>query len=262
MDNPLTCGFSSALGGTRTPNLLIRSQVLYPLSYERRVQPEEHTGPRGCSGHRYVVRRPAGAATVAQGRGWPAEGPAEPDREVTVAGEAELSGQRRQVSWADTSASAQPPRWHSSAASDRPPAQPTRALRRRARSRCWTRCTSSRASPSAPSRQGCGSPPSAATRVDVATRTVVATIKVGKAPYDAAFGLGSAWVTNGNDGTVSRIDPATNAVVATIEVGPTRPASRSVARRLTPSPPPRPGAQAMRSASPEVRRRPTRRSAS
>jgi hypothetical protein len=24
-----------ALGGTRTPNLLIRSQVLYPLSYER-----------------------------------------------------------------------------------------------------------------------------------------------------------------------------------------------------------------------------------
>jgi hypothetical protein len=29
---PLTCG---ALGGTRTPNLLIRSQMLYPLSYER-----------------------------------------------------------------------------------------------------------------------------------------------------------------------------------------------------------------------------------
>jgi hypothetical protein len=27
------CG---ALGGTRTPNLLIRSQMLYPLSYERR----------------------------------------------------------------------------------------------------------------------------------------------------------------------------------------------------------------------------------
>jgi hypothetical protein len=26
------CG---ALGGTRTPNLLIRSQMLYPLSYER-----------------------------------------------------------------------------------------------------------------------------------------------------------------------------------------------------------------------------------
>jgi hypothetical protein len=31
----LTCGFMSALGGTRTPNLLIRSQMLYPLSYER-----------------------------------------------------------------------------------------------------------------------------------------------------------------------------------------------------------------------------------
>ncbi len=27
----------SALGGTRTPNLLIRSQMLYPLSYKRRV---------------------------------------------------------------------------------------------------------------------------------------------------------------------------------------------------------------------------------
>ena len=26
----------SALGGNRTPNLLIRSQMLYPLSYERR----------------------------------------------------------------------------------------------------------------------------------------------------------------------------------------------------------------------------------
>src|SRR5437016_3700716 len=28
--------FFSALGGIRTPNLLIRSQMLYPLSYERR----------------------------------------------------------------------------------------------------------------------------------------------------------------------------------------------------------------------------------
>ena len=28
--------FSSALGGIRTPNLLIRSQMLYPLSYQRR----------------------------------------------------------------------------------------------------------------------------------------------------------------------------------------------------------------------------------
>ena len=31
----LTWGFGGALGGTRTPNLLIRSQMLYPLSYER-----------------------------------------------------------------------------------------------------------------------------------------------------------------------------------------------------------------------------------
>jgi hypothetical protein len=34
-DDDLTCGYGSALGGTRTPNLLIRSQMLYPLSYER-----------------------------------------------------------------------------------------------------------------------------------------------------------------------------------------------------------------------------------
>jgi hypothetical protein len=35
----LTCIFAGALGGTRTPNLLIRSQMLYPLSYERRLNP-------------------------------------------------------------------------------------------------------------------------------------------------------------------------------------------------------------------------------
>jgi hypothetical protein len=34
----LTCSFGGALGGTRTPNLLIRSQMLYPLSYERRCR--------------------------------------------------------------------------------------------------------------------------------------------------------------------------------------------------------------------------------
>ena len=31
----MTWVFAGALGGTRTPNLLIRSQMLYPLSYER-----------------------------------------------------------------------------------------------------------------------------------------------------------------------------------------------------------------------------------
>jgi hypothetical protein len=37
-----------ALGGTRTPNLLIRSQVLYPLSYERNRRPVSHTGAGLC----------------------------------------------------------------------------------------------------------------------------------------------------------------------------------------------------------------------
>ncbi len=31
----------SALGGTRTPNLLIRSQMLYPLSYKREFKTNE-----------------------------------------------------------------------------------------------------------------------------------------------------------------------------------------------------------------------------
>jgi hypothetical protein len=35
-------GFS-ALGGTRTPNLLIRSQMLYPLSYKREVDLDENS---------------------------------------------------------------------------------------------------------------------------------------------------------------------------------------------------------------------------
>ncbi len=39
MINVSTCGDGGALGGTRTPNLLIRSQMLYPLSYERTGAP-------------------------------------------------------------------------------------------------------------------------------------------------------------------------------------------------------------------------------
>ncbi len=34
-----------ALGGTRTPNLLIRSQMLYPLSYERSHSSILHSEP-------------------------------------------------------------------------------------------------------------------------------------------------------------------------------------------------------------------------
>ncbi len=35
--NEKEANHKSALGGTRTPNLLIRSQMLYPLSYKRWV---------------------------------------------------------------------------------------------------------------------------------------------------------------------------------------------------------------------------------
>ena len=37
-----------ALGGTRTPNLLIRSQMLYPLSYERSPCSILHSGLVRC----------------------------------------------------------------------------------------------------------------------------------------------------------------------------------------------------------------------
>ncbi len=48
----LTCGDGCALGRTRTCNLLIRSQVLYPLSYERtgRVAAPTGTGYPHLSG--------------------------------------------------------------------------------------------------------------------------------------------------------------------------------------------------------------------
>ena len=61
--DPLDLALLSALGGIRTPNLLIRSQMLYPLSYERwsgtaylitpRRGPERQRidlGPRGEGG--------------------------------------------------------------------------------------------------------------------------------------------------------------------------------------------------------------------
>src|SRR5215469_2611218 len=47
-----------ALGGTRTPNLLIRSQMLYPLSYERRRTP-----------HSVRHFAPGAAVEAAQARG-------------------------------------------------------------------------------------------------------------------------------------------------------------------------------------------------
>jgi hypothetical protein len=39
-----------ALGGTRTPNLLIRSQMLYPLSYERGYMDYTASGRPACIG--------------------------------------------------------------------------------------------------------------------------------------------------------------------------------------------------------------------
>jgi YVTN family beta-propeller protein len=58
-------------------------------------------------------------------------------------------------------------------------------------------------------------------RVDPKTRKVVATIRVGQGPENAAVAPdGTVFVPNVGADTVSRIDPATNTVVQTIAVGP------------------------------------------
>ena len=48
----------SALGGTRTPNLLIRSQMLYPLSYERSHCSILHSRPSRCALETRVCNHP------------------------------------------------------------------------------------------------------------------------------------------------------------------------------------------------------------
>src|SRR5262245_48289381 len=58
-----------ALGGIRTPNLLIRSQMLYPLSYERRVsQCRRHTLRRAGSGTGRGRRGPIGDVTIGEAK--------------------------------------------------------------------------------------------------------------------------------------------------------------------------------------------------
>ena len=56
-------------------------------------------------------------------------------------------------------------------------------------------------------------------RMDAATGTVLADIRVGPFPNSIAVGDGAVWVGNEGDGSVSRIDPSTNQVVATIPIG-------------------------------------------
>jgi YVTN family beta-propeller protein len=56
--------------------------------------------------------------------------------------------------------------------------------------------------------------------VDLATRRIEASVRVGTSPNAIAYGHGSLWVANTDDETLSRIDPRTREVVATIGVGP------------------------------------------
>jgi YVTN family beta-propeller protein len=60
----------------------------------------------------------------------------------------------------------------------------------------------------------------ALTRIDPASKSVVAFVPLGSAPSGLAVGGGSVWVTSSANGTVARIDPAGNRVVDVITTGP------------------------------------------
>lgn len=57
------------------------------------------------------------------------------------------------------------------------------------------------------------------TRVAITVLERTPSIRVGNEPVNVAFGLGSVWVANHADGTISRVDPASGQVTATITVG-------------------------------------------
>ena len=56
-------------------------------------------------------------------------------------------------------------------------------------------------------------------RIDPETNKVTQTINVGNGPGAIAVGLGSVWVANTLDGTVSRIDAKTGTVIGLVQVG-------------------------------------------
>ena len=62
-------------------------------------------------------------------------------------------------------------------------------------------------------------------RLDPESRTVEATIAVGRQPSGLAVTPGAVWVANAGDGTVSRIDPVKNEVTKTVRVGGAPPGS-------------------------------------
>jgi YVTN family beta-propeller protein len=60
--------------------------------------------------------------------------------------------------------------------------------------------------------------PGVVKRIDPATGATLATIPVGKSPFDIDVSPGAVWVANYDGGSVIRIDPATNQVVTTIAI--------------------------------------------
>ena len=65
-------------------------------------------------------------------------------------------------------------------------------------------------------------------RIDANTGTVIGLVKVGEGPRDIAVGRDAVWVANEFSGTVSRIDPRTNRVVSSTNTG-SRPTGLAVA---------------------------------
>jgi YVTN family beta-propeller protein len=62
-------------------------------------------------------------------------------------------------------------------------------------------------------------PPNSVAVIDPEKNRVAATIPVGERPVSVAFGYGSVWVANADDGTVSRIDAHKRVVVHTTGIG-------------------------------------------
>jgi YVTN family beta-propeller protein len=74
------------------------------------------------------------------------------------------------------------------------------------------------AEPIGGSGPGMRAAPNSVAAIDVATNRVTATVSVGARPGSIAYGLGSLWVANLDDQTVSRVNPTTLAAQPAIEL--------------------------------------------
>ena len=88
------------------------------------------------------------------------------------------------------------------------------------------------ASPSGRVRSGWQTSTTSVVRIDPASNSVTTSIPVGRGPAGIAVGLGSVWVANSVDGTVSRIDPRPTRSCIRSRSAAARRRSRSAAARF------------------------------